>query len=92
MLAMKRKKVTKRAKDIPLKKSNEELNFEETVKKLNPYLMDPKEFNKIFTEPDFDHTEDDCGGNCIKCKKKDRCKTYSKIRNIFKYGRLMSDI
>ena len=88
---MKRKKVTKKAKKTSLRKSNEELNFEETVKKFNQYLMNPKEFNKIFTEPGFSHAEDDCGGNCIKCKKKDSCKTYSKIRNIFKDGRSMSD-
>ena len=84
---MKRKKVRKSATEIPLRKSNEELNFEETVKKFNPYLMDPKTFNQIVTELGFSHAEDECGGNCIKCKKKDRCKTYAKIRNIFKDGR-----
>ena len=83
---MKRKKVTKKAKKTTLRKSNEELNFEETVKKFNPYLMNPKKFNKIFTEPGFSNVEDDCGGNCINCKKKDSCKTYSKIRNVFKDG------
>ena len=88
---MKRKKVTKKAKKTSLRKSNEELNFEETVKKFNPYLMDPEEFNKIVTGLGFSHAEDECGGNCITCKKKDSCRTYSKIRNIFKDGRPMSD-
>jgi hypothetical protein len=83
---MKRKKVTAREKAIPSRKSNKELNFEETVKKFNPYLMNPKEFNKIFTELGFSYAEEDCGGNCIKCKKKDNCKTYTEIKNIFKNG------
>ena len=83
---MKRKKVTNRAKVIPLRKSNKELNFEETIKKFNQYFMNPKEFNKIFTELGFSYVEDGCGGNCIKCKKKGNCKTYTEIKSIFKNG------
>jgi hypothetical protein len=49
-------------------------------------FSDPKEFNKVFTELGFSYVEDDCGGNCIKCKKKDNCETYTEIKNIFKHG------
>ena len=82
-----KRKVTKKTQEIPLKKAHRESNVTEIVKKFNPHLMNPKEFKKIFTELGFSPLEDECGGNCIKCKKKDSCKTYSKITTIFKDGR-----
>ena len=80
---MTRKKVPTDSKVISIKKPENEMSFEEQVKKFTQFHKNPDEFSKIFTELGFSYVKDGCSGNCIPCKKKQDCETYHKIKNCF---------
>ena len=80
---MRRKKDAPSSKVAPIKKPENKMSFEEQVKKFTRYHKNPDEFSKIFTELGFSYVKDGCSGNCIPCKKKANCETYSEIQKCF---------
>lgn len=80
---MKSKKERPGSKRTPARKSEKELNLEEAVKKFTSSQQLPPEFSKLFTELGINSGNDDCGGNCITCKKKVGCETYRTIKDCF---------
>ena len=83
MRTVKSKKGRPGLKETPARKSEKELSFEESVKEFTTSQKLPPEFSKMFTELGMNSGKDDCGGNCITCKKKVGCETYRKIKDCF---------
>ena len=80
---MRRKNDASNSKVIPIKNPEGEMSFEEQVKKFTQFYKNPNEFSKIFTELGFSYAKDGCSGNCIPCRKKASCETYSEIKECF---------
>jgi len=80
---MKRRKVIKGTKVIPLRKPDKEIDFKERIEKFERYYKNPKEFHKIFTELGFNYVDDNCDGYCPECEEKDSCETYLEIKDDF---------
>jgi hypothetical protein len=80
---MRRKKDAPSSKVTPIKKPENKMSFEEQVNKFTRYHKNPDEFSKIFTELGFSYVKDGCSGNCIPCRKKASCETYSQIKECF---------
>ena len=78
-----KKKGTTGSKVIPIKKPEGEMSFAEQVEDFTKHHKVPDELSRIFTELGLSHVKDGCSGNCITCKKKAGCETYSKITGCF---------
>ena len=80
---MKSKKERPVSKRTPARTSEKEMSMEEAVKEFTASQKLPPEFSKMLTELGINSGKDDCGGNCITCKKKVSCETYRKIKDCF---------
>jgi hypothetical protein len=80
---MKSKKERSGSKENTTRKSEKELNFEESVKEFTTSQQLPEQFNKMFAEIAINTGKEDCSGNCITCKKQVGCETYRKIQDCF---------
>jgi hypothetical protein len=80
---MKSKKARPGSKKTSARKLEKELSLEESVKEFTTSQKLPPEFSKMFAELGINSGKDDCGGNCIPCKKKVGCETFIKIKDCF---------
>ena len=80
---MKSKKERPVSKRTPARTTEKETSMEESDKEFTASQKIPPEFSKMLTELGIKSGKDDCGGNCITCKKKVSCETYRKIKDCF---------